>query len=615
MHILHIVRQFDPSKGGLETYVRDLAIEQYKMGHRVTILTLDRVFGTNQALRAEQIFPEYTVKRISFLGGRQCFLPFLKPSLLKNYDIVHCHGTDQMLDITALYSVFSQRLHKRLFFTTHGLFFHTDSLLWIKKIYLRTITKFSLSRMQGVFSCSQNDADILSEADIASKIIYNPIKPFENLRANGNDFIYLGRISKNKNVHLLIDFYSTLLKEKEDIGLLHIIGGDNENLLPDLEEKVKKLKLTDRIIFHGFASQEKLEELIKQGKYIISASRYEGYGMAMVEGMSAGLIPVMQENPAFCEIKQRAELGFVGNFYDITEIIRDFLAWEQTVDNESSDKAIAFAQTQTIDALRDRLEEEYSIIKKYEKPKDISHKKNYICGIGVDFYTNNQALERIKKALEEKNERLSIAFANTNLCVKLHKHPKRHELLKEFNMILCDGVGLDIASSMVNKEKFPANLNGTDFTPKILKNIKVGTKIALFGSKMPTLEKTKFILENDYGMKVVFLEHGFQEITDDLIKRLKSSDADILLVAQGNPLQEETILKFSESGVKIPVMIGVGALFEFMTGSISRAPEWVRSLRIEWFYRLYKEPKRLIKRYTVDVAKFFYLVFSYKNNI
>ena len=52
--------------------------------------------------------------------------------------------------------------------------------------------------------------------------------------------------------------------------------------------------------------------------------------------------------------------------------------------------------------------------------------------------------------------------------------------------------------------------------------------------------------------------------------------------------------------VRVPVMIGVGAAFDFHTGRVKQAPRWVQRSGMEWFYRLLKEPKRLWRRYLIN---------------
>jgi N-acetylglucosaminyldiphosphoundecaprenol N-acetyl-beta-D-mannosaminyltransferase len=60
--------------------------------------------------------------------------------------------------------------------------------------------------------------------------------------------------------------------------------------------------------------------------------------------------------------------------------------------------------------------------------------------------------------------------------------------------------------------------------------------------------------------------------------------------------------------LKVPVMHGVGAAFDFLTGRIPQAPRWMMNAGLEWLFRLIMEPRRLWKRYTITNLKFLYYV-------
>ena len=93
-----------------------------------------------------------------FVGHRKAFLPALDRSWLKTFDIIHVHATDQIVDLLALMSLAGL---PPIMLTTHGLFFHTDDLKRIKQAYLRTISRFTLSRIREIFAVSANDQAIL----------------------------------------------------------------------------------------------------------------------------------------------------------------------------------------------------------------------------------------------------------------------------------------------------------------------------------------------------------------------------------------------------------------------------------------------------------------------
>jgi N-acetylglucosaminyldiphosphoundecaprenol N-acetyl-beta-D-mannosaminyltransferase len=83
---------------------------------------------------------------------------------------------------------------------------------------------------------------------------------------------------------------------------------------------------------------------------------------------------------------------------------------------------------------------------------------------------------------------------------------------------------------------------------------------------------------------------------EEILSRIEMAKPDILLVAFGNPKQEKW-LAMHRRRLEVPVCIGVGGTFDFLSGRISRAPVWMANSGMEWFYRAMQEPSRLLKRY------------------
>ncbi|MGE0652007.1 MAG: glycosyltransferase family 4 protein [Alphaproteobacteria bacterium] len=349
LKILHVVRQFEPSKGGLETYVRELASRQAATDD-VTILTLNRIFfGGPERLPAFEQGDKYRIVRVPFVGNRHLFFPFVRPALLRGYDVIHIHAADQLLDVIAGLSLF---MPLRLFMTTHGMYFHTDSLARIKRAYLRTITKFSLGRTRGVFAVSTNDAQILASAGIGSVTLLNPVVTLGDFICDGKDLLYVGRLSANKRVDALVAFMAEAVRRQPTL-ILHIVGTDNENLSPGLAELVASQGLEKNVIFHGFLETDALVEVAKTCGFIISASSYEGFGISIIEGMSVGLLPVMHDNAAFRETFERSGCGLLTDFDDPAQAARDFAAWRGTITRTEQERAARFARAQGWDAVVD----------------------------------------------------------------------------------------------------------------------------------------------------------------------------------------------------------------------------------------------------------------------
>lgn len=93
----------------------------------------------------------------------------------------------------------------------------------------------------------------------------------------------------------------------------------------------------------------------------------------------------------------------------------------------------------------------------------------------------------------------------------------------------------------------------------------------------------------------------------EIIETIERSRADIVWVGLGAPKQERWMLEH-RTALSVPVLIGVGAAFDFHTGRIPRAPGWMRDHGFEWLFRLGMEPRRLWKRYLILGSQFVILV-------
>ncbi len=354
LKILHVVRQFHPSKGGLETYVNELASRQSATCD-VTVLTLNRVFGKSSRLPAFESAETMTVIRVPFIGGRRLFLPFIRPALLRGYDVVHIHGADQLLDVIAMMSEF---MPMRLHMTTHGLYFHTEVLANVKKAYLRAITKRSLGRTRAIFAVSSNDASILESVGVHATVLRNPIVPLGDFICEGEDLLYVGRLSANKRIGALISFMAHLVGERPT-SALHIVGADQENLWPSLVAQIKEKSLQENILYHGYRDMDELASIAMKCGFTVSASRYEGFGLSVIEGMSVGLVPFMHCNAAFQETFDRSGCGLLTDFDDPAQAARDFAAWCGRVTRDDRERAARFGHAQSWDTVLDTYEQHY----------------------------------------------------------------------------------------------------------------------------------------------------------------------------------------------------------------------------------------------------------------
>ena len=200
----------------------------------------------------------------------------------------------------------------------------------------------------------------------------------------------------------------------------------------------------------------------------------------------------------------------------------------------------------------------------------------------------------------------SVFFLNAH-CANLRARNRTYAAaLARADMILPDGIGVELAARMTGAG-LTENLNGTDFTPALLHQAaRRGQSVFLFGARPGTAERAATTLCRTIpGLRVAGTRDGYEGAVDAdaAIAQINASGADILLVAMGVP-QQELWIDAHLPDLKPHLVLGVGALFDFLAGTVSRAPVVVRKARLEWLWRLAQEPRRLAKRYLIGNATF-----------
>ncbi len=200
----------------------------------------------------------------------------------------------------------------------------------------------------------------------------------------------------------------------------------------------------------------------------------------------------------------------------------------------------------------------------------------------------------------------TINFVNAHCVNEQRTDPEYRNALKRSDLLLPDGVGMEIAAKLCGS-KLADNLNGTDLFPELCREAEEkGTGLFLLGG-LPGVAvgaanwaKGKFP-----ALRIAGTHSGYFSAAEEdaMIERINRSHAGIVLVGFGVPLQEKWIAR-NRHRIKAPVVMGVGGLFDYYSGRIPRAPKMVRACKSEWVWRLAMEPRRMAKRYVLGNAMF-----------
>jgi exopolysaccharide biosynthesis WecB/TagA/CpsF family protein len=215
-----------------------------------------------------------------------------------------------------------------------------------------------------------------------------------------------------------------------------------------------------------------------------------------------------------------------------------------------------------------------------------------------------EAAQLVADTLESKSF-LRVNFLNANNANISANSPELTAALKR-SVVLSDGVGLDVASRVLYGAPFPANLNGTDFVPRLLKDLPQSLTIGLVGSALDVVS------EAAAQFAIIAPQHQFIVISDGyftiqtqakVMGNIHAAKPDILLVGMGTPQQEVWTDEFIGQN-ECTIVFTVGALFDFISHRVPRAPLALRSLKLEWLFRLAVEPRRLARRYILGNPAF-----------
>lgn len=235
--------------------------------------------------------------------------------------------------------------------------------------------------------------------------------------------------------------------------------------------------------------------------------------------------------------------------------------------------------------------------------------KESVLDFDVCTYDKEELIENIFKDYQGKKQ-LFIVSINPEILVTNYKND---ELKKSFNKQkyqIPDGTGIVWASKR-KKGKIKARITGIDLMLALCEEAqKHNSKIYLYGGKDEIAEKAAQKLSQKYPkLNIVGTSHGYCN-EEDVVQDIKVKEADILFVGIGSPKQEKFIIENKDKLKNVKILMPVGGSFDVISQTKKRAPKWMIKCNIEWLYRLFQEPKRIVRQ--TKLIKFIYLVLRNK---
>jgi len=402
-----------------------------------------------------------------------------------------------------------------------------------------------------------------------------------------------------------------IIRDNSLADTVRLLGGQGPDTVRDL------YRLADIVLVPSVHSENVEEatslaalEAMASGRPLI-AGNVGGLAEMLVDGETGLLVPVGPETLAAAMVRLASDpaLGsrlaagartyVVGNhshlaaasaYVGIYQAARELTVRQQAVGDESS---------QPVETLTD-VPSEHTLagdgsIMGGHRPR-VS-----VLGFPLDVVSLEEAAQRIVKvaAIARENAgpvrtRAVVSF-NPELVMMAEKDAIAAEALLEADLCCADGVGAVWAAARLGTF-LPGRVAGIDLAERVLE-LAAERRLSVYflgGAVGVAEEAARRRVEALPGLRIAGVFHGYFPRTEEeeVVRAVRESQVDILLVAMGAPRQEVFVYR-NRDKLGAAVAIGVGGAFDVWSGRVARAPGWARRAGVEWLYRLAADPRRL----------------------
>jgi N-acetylglucosaminyldiphosphoundecaprenol N-acetyl-beta-D-mannosaminyltransferase len=224
-----------------------------------------------------------------------------------------------------------------------------------------------------------------------------------------------------------------------------------------------------------------------------------------------------------------------------------------------------------------------------------------ILGVGVHAIQMQDALDQIQAWIESRQPNY-ICVTPAHAVMDCLTDPTVREVYNTSGLCTPDGMAI-VWLLRLDKYKNVRRVYGPDLLLAACQRfLKKCYRHYFYGGSKDTLRKLTAHLEKEFpGIRIVGgVSPPFRTLsnkeTEKQIADIRNAKPDIVWVGLGSPKQEIWMAEHLPE-LKVPVLVGVGAAFDFLAGTKSQAPKWMQRMGLEWLFRLATEPRRLWKRY------------------
>jgi N-acetylglucosaminyldiphosphoundecaprenol N-acetyl-beta-D-mannosaminyltransferase len=231
-----------------------------------------------------------------------------------------------------------------------------------------------------------------------------------------------------------------------------------------------------------------------------------------------------------------------------------------------------------------------------------------VLGVRVHAVQFSDVAAQMERWIRERGPSHYIAVTGMHGVTEALHDPALREILNDDQcLVVPDGMPL-VWLARWHRHPLRRRCSGTELTEHFFEHTGPRYRHFFYGGAPGVASLFAEKVRERYGLQVVGTYcPPFRPLTEQeqqqVVDLVRAAEPDVLWVGLSTPKQERWMAEF-RGRLNVPVLVGVGAVFDFMTGRVKRAPRWMREHALEWLYRLLVDPRRLWRRYLVRGSEF-----------
>ena len=232
-----------------------------------------------------------------------------------------------------------------------------------------------------------------------------------------------------------------------------------------------------------------------------------------------------------------------------------------------------------------------------------------VLGVRVHMLQMPETLRTLEGWIRERAGCRYIVATGMHGIMEARRNPDFKDILNSADLFVPDGISL-IWTARARGMRARKRVCGSDLMWEFFKLAELkGYRNFFYGDTEDTLERLTVRLKENFPNLQIAGVHSppFRAATGEEdaqdVRMINESGADVVWVGLGLPKQERWMFK-QRNELNVPVLVGVGAAFKFLSGDVRRAPAWVGDHGMEWLWRLVQEPRRVWRRVLFDAPRF-----------